>query len=381
MRRTCRAPLVALAGVWLLVASSCAGGTIQSARQQGSITELMPSIGQPDNGWCDSPGGVLLIDGPNGTHLQAAGLADIASNTPVVVTDRFEVGSITKSFTVVLALQLQERGLLSLDDLMSKWLPAEATSLPFGDQITLRQLASNRSGVWDYADPLIAGALDTNDTAELAKGYKPSELIDLVSNYGSPEFEPGARYSYSSSNFILLGMAVEAASGRSLSDLYQDRIFEPVEMADTTYPLAPPPLGSIVSGYFRSHGKMVDVTGWNPSQGGAAGAIISTATDIGRYAMALVHGDLLSDESLKQMFEPGESDNMAGSMGYGLGVMLYGDSAVEGVGHGGQTPGFTTAWIYVNELDSVVVFLTNSAACDGVFDLPSRLTEEMFAAP
>lgn len=361
----------------VLLASSC--GTGQPTAQV-SIEQLMPTIGQPNNGWCDAPGGVLLIDGPNGRRLTAAGVADLETLRPIDGSDRFEVGSITKSFTVVLALQLQEQGVLSLDDRLSKWLPEQAALLPFGDEITLRELAANRAGVWDYADPLIDSALSSDDEAALARRYEPSEIVDLVVQYGAPVFKSGTDYAYSSSNFILLGMVIEAATGQALVDVFADRIFGPAGMSDTTYPMSPPAPGSIVDGYYPTRGRMVDVTGWNPTQGGAAGAIISTATDMGSYVMALAHGTLLNDESLQQMFAlpVPDSDYFSGTIGYGLGVMLYGNSKVEGVGHGGQTPGFSTVWLYVFEADTVVVFLTNSATCDAVFDLTSLLTDDMF---
>ena len=150
------------------------------------------------------------------------------------VTDALEIGSITKSFTAAVALQLQEEGVLSLDDPLTQWLPEMAAQVPNGEQMTLRQLVSHSSGIWDYGDPILeAGA---TDTSLRQKTFSPEEIMAYVLENGNPEFDPGEDQAYSNTNYILLGMALEAATGQSMAELYQTRIFTPLGMANTLLP-------------------------------------------------------------------------------------------------------------------------------------------------
>lgn len=186
-----------------------------------------------EQGLCDATGGVLLVQAPSGQYVGAAGTAGISDQTPVLTGDRFEIGSNTKSFTVVLALQLQEAGKLSMDDSLASWLPELSMAIPDAERITLRQLAGNISGIPDYADPLMQPLVDSNDQAGLARGWTPEQLVQLALNQGGPQFKPGTDWAYSSTNFILLGMVIEAASGEKLVDLYRQKIFQPLGMTSS----------------------------------------------------------------------------------------------------------------------------------------------------
>ena len=111
-------------------------------------------------------------------------------------------------------------------------------------------MAGNTSGIWDYADPLMQPLIDNNDQEGLAQAYTPEELIDIAIANGAPDFAPGEGWHYSSSNFILLGMVVEAATGKPLAELYQERIFDPLGMESTSYLKGSPEPGSQVDGYY-----------------------------------------------------------------------------------------------------------------------------------
>jgi D-alanyl-D-alanine carboxypeptidase len=312
---------------------------------------------------CDAPGGVLLADTPQGRYFQARGLASTEDGTSITTGDAFEIGSNTKSFTTVLALQLQEEGVWSLDDPLIKYLPVQAAKLPYGDQVTLRQLAQNNSGIADYADPLMGGAIQ-NDTIE--KGYTPEELVDYVVQNLQPSFEPGQDWEYSTTNFILLGMAAETVTGKSLGELYQERIFQPLEMTKSFLLEGVPGKGQIVQGYYTDEsGKVKNVTAWNGSQGWAGGSIVSTAEDMAKYAAGLSSGAVFKDPaSLEQLLAFGDGV-VAFFDGYGLGVGRFSREPFAW-GHAGQTPGFQTLWAVYPDQDSRVVFLTNSGSCNVV---------------
>ncbi len=331
---------------------------------------------------CDAPGGVLLVDSPAGRYLKAAGVSSVETQRPVSTGDVFEIGSNTKSFTVVLALQLQEAGLLGMDDLLSKWLPEMAARIPGGDRITLRQLAGNTSGIPDYANALMQPLIDANDRPGLMKAYTPAELVAFGLATGAPAFGPGESWQYSSTNFILLGMVVEAASGKSLAALYKARIFDVLGMSRTTYLEGSPAPGSIVDGYYTVSGKeRINVTSWNATQAGAAGAILSTAEDMARYARGLMRGALFRERAtLDSMQRLTELRAPLGGMlmkGYGLGLISFRTSGYQAIGHGGQTPGFQTVWFEVPQADTRVVFFANSGTCLADF-LPIVLPPTIF---
>jgi D-alanyl-D-alanine carboxypeptidase len=333
-----------------------------------------------EQGLCDATGGVLLVQAPSGQYLGAAGTAGISDQTPVLTGDRFEIGSNTKSFTVVLALQLQEAGKLSMDDSLASWLPELSMAIPDAERITLRQLAGNISGIPDYADPLMQPLVDSNDQAGLARGWTPEQLVQLALNQGGPQFKPGTDWAYSSTNFILLGMVIEAASGEKLVDLYRQKIFQPLGMTSSYYAEQAPDPGNIVHGHYQvPGGDFADMTGWNASQGGAAGAIVSTAEDMARYARGLMAGELFQEpNSLHQMLTLREVGLEQGGMlmsGYALGLLEFRNAGVQLIGHAGQTPGFQTVWAAVPEQDTYIVFLTNSGTCPAGL-LPATLTAQ-----
>ena len=139
--------------------------------------------------FCNTPGAVLLVDSPQGRFLEATGVSSVEEETPMQAGDVFEIGSITKSFTIAVALQLQEEGVLSLDDPLSQWLPEMAAQVPNGEQITLRQLANHSAGIWDYGDPILeAGATDPSLRQQ---SFTPEEIMAYALENGEPQFDPG----------------------------------------------------------------------------------------------------------------------------------------------------------------------------------------------
>jgi D-alanyl-D-alanine carboxypeptidase len=324
--------------------------------------------------YCDAPGAILLVDTPQGRFLKAEGLASTQDQTSMQPMDTWEIGSNTKSFTTVLGLQLQEEGVWSLDDPLDKWLPEWAVKIPNGDQITLRMLGQNHTGIPDYADIVIGKAIsgDSLDEASLEKGFTPGELVDFALTI-EPKFAPGEGWEYSTTNFILLAMAIEKATGKTIDQLYQERIFAPLEM-DHTYLLdGVPDKGAIIPGYWSlENGEVVDVTNWNGSQGWSGGGIVSTAEDMAKYVEALAKGTLFKDPaSLKQMTDFGDGA-VASFSGYGQGVGIW-SAEPFAWGHAGQTPGFQSLFTIYPEQDARVVFLANSGTChvsmDSIMDI------------
>jgi CubicO group peptidase (beta-lactamase class C family)/heat shock protein HslJ len=337
-----------------------------------------------DPATCDAPGAVLLVDTPQGRYFKAQGLASTQDQTPLQPTDSFQIGSNTKSFTTVLALLIQEDGTWSLDDPLSKWLPEQTAKITNGDQITLRMLGQNHTGLPDYADWIIGDALkgESLDQASLEKGYTPEEIVDYVVQNLEPNFAPGEGWEYSTTNFILLGMAIEAATGQPIDQLYQARIFEPLGMENSFLLNGVPAENSFVHGYYTlESGEVADVTNWNGSQGWAGGSIVSTAEDMLKYATGISTGTLFSDPaSLDQLLAFGD-----GAVGpfdaYGLGVGRWSQDPF-GWGHAGQTPGFQSLFAIYPEQDTRVVYWVNSGSCV-VYALTTAIgySPELFTQP
>jgi D-alanyl-D-alanine carboxypeptidase len=304
---------------------------------------------------------VLLVDTPEGRYLSAAGVSSIEDGTSMQSDDILEIGSNTKSMTIVLLMQLQEEGVLSMDDMLSDWLPEQAAQIPNGDQMTLRQMAQHTAGLWDYADDIIGGGI--GETEALEKGYTPEELVQYAIDNGEPYFAPGeGQWHYSNTGYILLGMIAEKAGGKSLGELYQERIFDPLGLETAVLIEGVPQEGEITTqGYWWTEdGQVVNTTNWNASQGWAAGAVAMSAADLATYGEALAAGELLQNEdSMAQMLAFDRSALYSVGAPYGLGLIDFGNGYW---GHAGETLGFQTLW-YTNPDEQItVVGLTNSAS-------------------
>ncbi len=310
-----------------------------------------------------APGLVLYVQTPDGTYVNAAGVASLEDGTPMQLDDRLEIGSNTKSMTVVLLMQLVEQGLISLEDPLSQWLPELAAALPNSDQITIRQMAQHTAGLWDYADDLIGDG--ASDPVALEAAHTPAEMVQFAADNGTPYFAPGAegQWKYSNTGYVLLGMIIEQITGQAIGDLMQTRIFDPLGMESAVFIEGVPQPGEITTQgyYWLDDGERVNTTNWNASQGWAAGAAAMTAADLATYGQALAAGELFQNtDTLSEMltFYPPAQFSVLGPYGLGL-IDFAGDGTMWG--HGGQTLGFQSLWYVDPAHDIVVVGLTNSA--------------------
>ena len=319
-----------------------------------------------------APGLVLLVDTPDGQYLNAVGVQSLETQIAMRTGDVFEIGSNSKSFTIVLLMQLQEQGVLSIDQRLNEWLPEWAEKIPYGDEVTLRQLAGHTSGIWDYGDPVITESAETPE--KLREYFSPEQLVQYAVKNGTPDFAPGAegQWNYTNTGYILLGMIIEKAAGASLDDLYQSQIFEPLDLKSAKFLTRSPDIGEIVEGYYWTapDNRIINTTFWNVSQGWAAGGIIMTAEDLATYGKALAAGEFFeNDDTLQTMLEF-NPDAEGGIMPFGLGLIDFSKLGAEGYwGHEGQTAGFQTLWLTNPELGVTIVGLSNSANFSGFYFL------------
>jgi len=324
------------------------------------LQNLVHRPGEPPSRY--APGAVLLVDTPAGRFMEAGGVSSLEDGTPLDVDDRFEIGSITKLFTAAALLRLHEEGVLSLDDTVGVWLPEQAAQFPFGAEMTLRQLASHTAGLGEYERDLYPMPRILNDAAMLEQSYTPAELAGWVAENKAPLFPPGApgQWMYSNTGYILLGMAMEAATGQSMEEIHRTYIFEPLGMESAILLNSIPEAGQVVNGYNAMTGDYANVSRWNPSGAWAAGALAMNAADLSRFGNALINDELFAhEETMSEMTRFVSTGQQRGFTDYGLGLSRL----TEGVwGHGGGTPGFGTLLLLLPEAGVTAVYLGNNGA-------------------
>ncbi|GAB5426397.1 MAG: serine hydrolase domain-containing protein [Crocinitomicaceae bacterium] len=306
------------------------------------------------------PGMVVWIDTPEYRFEGASGFANLADETPMPSDGAFRIGSITKTFTATVILQLAEDGVLTLDDTVAHWLPEVAEQLPYADEMTVYQLLSHTAGTANivehesYYMDIFAEMVVDEDTGIVSLDCVQRDPNDTLARYvygRDALFEPGTSWYYSNTNYALLGMIIEEAMEMPLADAYRTNIYEPLEMESTFMDCYEDTVVDIVHGYSGVGETMSDVTELHESVGWAAGGMVSTASDLVIFARALFSGELFDDpETLVMMTTP------APSSPYGLGVFISADY----IGHPGGIAGFRSALNYSPELDMVVVMLYNN---------------------
>ncbi|MFE1267050.1 serine hydrolase domain-containing protein [Streptomyces sp. NPDC058758] len=287
-----------------------------------------------------APGAMARFSGPGGVESLTAGVRDRASGAPMDIHARFRIGSVSKTFSTVVLLQLVDEGRLELDDPVNRHLPG---LLP-DDRITVRHLLTHRSGLADYTNAMFA---DTVPGFEAVRNrvFTYQELVDL--SLSEPRTtEPGAAYRYSNANFVVVGMLIEKLTGRPVDRAYERRIFKPLKLRDTSYVHPDTRIkGLAVRGYLHPDAAgepLVDSTEQTVSWAQSAGAVISSPADLNTFTSALMRGRLLSPEMLDAMTTVTPTDG-TGTRFYGLGLRRYDLSCGARVyGHTGTVQGFYT---------------------------------------
>jgi D-alanyl-D-alanine carboxypeptidase len=310
------------------------------------------------------PGMVVWIDAPDYRFEGASGSANLMDDIPMPAEGAFRIGSITKMFTATVIVQLAEDGVLALDDPLALWLPEVADQLPYGDQITLRHLLTHTSGLFNVVEHEAYWA-DLFTEMEINEGTGAVTLAcvqrdphDTLARYvygKDANFEPGASWSYSNTNYTLLGMVIEAAAEVPLAEAYRTRIYEPLGMTSTFLDCYEEPVIDVVHGYTGIGEEMTDITELHESIGWSAGGLVSTASDLIAFARGLFGGALFDDpETLIAMTTPAPGSS------YGLGITLQ----KEYMGHAGYIAGFRSVLNYAPEFDTVVVMVYNHDGAD-----------------
>src|SRR5215472_5584724 len=269
------------------------------------------------------------------------GFADAEWDIPNSPTTRFRLGSITKQFTAACILLLEERGKLKTDDLVKKYMPdAPAT----WDKVTIFHLLTHTSGI-----PSFTGFPDYRSTEAI-----PTTPEKLVARFRDKplDFQPGEKWDYSNSGYVLLGYLIEKISGQNYSDFVQQNIFMPLGMKDSGYDSNSAVIVHRASGYSREAGKIVNAGFIHMSIPFSAGALYSTTEDLLRWEEGLFGGKLLSAASLQKMTTPFKQD-----YAFRLAVQTMNGHKV--ITHNGGIEGFNTSLAYYPDDKLVVAVLGN----------------------
>ena len=307
----------------------------------------------------------VIVPG-EGIWSGVTGLADPDAELATTPDTIYGIGSLTKTYVAALTLLLVGDGLLGLDEPAEQWLDGPAADK--ANDATVRQLLGHHSGVANYTE--------NDEILEAGRAWTPLETLELA---GPPHFSAGARFEYSNTNYILLGLVVERAGGAPLEEQLRSRLYEPYGLdrtflsgRDAVVPPLARPYTDILGGPIRD---LYDGSGHIPNEAlatgaWAAGGMASSASDVARWLYQLASGRVLGDELTAEMLPAPTAE------AYGLGVnqlRLPGVGHV--VGHFGDIPGYVALGFQHRESGNVVAVATNT----NVMDLIEPLAE-MFGA-
>lgn len=280
---------------------------------------------------------VVVVD-PAGDAVVGSAGGDAAGNAPTA-GDAVRIGSITKVFTALTTLSLAEAGLVDLDA------PAAdvVTRVPVDADITVRDLLGHRSGIDSYTD--VAGFWETV-VAESERVWEPEEQVELVADRPAL-FDPGDQYSYSNTNYIILGILIEEVTGQPYHEVVRERILDPLEMSSTYlagFEEGAEPFDPFVEESDTEYDyTSIATSAWS------AGAMVSSAVDLHSLFTALFGEQILSGATV---------DELTASSFYGLGVEL--DQWHDGlIGHSGSIPGYRTFLRYSTD-SGITAFLVST---------------------
>jgi D-alanyl-D-alanine carboxypeptidase len=285
----------------------------------------------------------------------ASGYFDLSRTQPAERDNRFLIGSITKTFTATMVLQLFEDGLLQLDSPLRDYLPPDITtlldSIPYASTVTIRQALTHRSGLWNYVRSI--GWIESLYRAP-ATQESYQDLLHLISREGQADFQPGTAFRYSNTNFMLLGAVLEHLCSQAYATLLNERIIQSLNLSNTYLPPGVP-LGqddALIHGYENDFygwlgGRTIDGLEFNCNSAGmrTAGGLVSNSTDLITFISALLAGNLFQQSSTLTLMT-----NVPENSWYGMGIETREhEQRGEYYGHCGGMTGFNSCVFYFPE--------------------------------
>ncbi len=306
-------------------------------------TQVLTATGVPS-------ASIAVVKDGKVAYTHAYGLARISPPLEAAPPMRYSIGSISKQFTAAAMLMLQQEGKLSLDDPVSKYVP----DLTRGNQVTLRMLLAHTSGYQDYwpQDYVMPPMLKSVTANEILDGWAKKPL----------DFDPGTKWQYSNTNYVIAGVVIEKVSGMPLMSFLQARVFKPLDMKSVYNSDEARLTSTDATGYYRhALGPLrpapKEGRGWMY----AAGELAMPASELALWDISLMNRSLLSAASYQQMFDEMKLKDGSGTE-YGLGVDVSKQGGHLIVEHSGEVSGFVSDNLVYADDGAAVVVLTNQDA-------------------
>jgi D-alanyl-D-alanine carboxypeptidase len=358
--------------VILLVLVAMLGvGLVQAQESETALQGLLDQQVQEQ----DILGMAMAVRLADGTVIgKASGYSDPSGDEAWSVDTVSAIGSVTKTYTAVVVMQLVEEGKLSLDDTIDTWFPEQSD----GDRITVRMLLSHTSGLANYlsAQNVMEGKWN--------KEWVPMDLVAEANKIG-PVGEPGSsEVHYSNTNFILLGLIVEEITGNSWAQEVESRIIKSLGLKDTTFLRKEGILDIMVGAYTKmeygtqnllesGYQNLLDEQWYpHPSTVWSAGEIVTTLSDLMTFVSALFDGKLVSRETLVVMAQPIATDVDSGIL-WSLGGVTLDMGSLRAFGMGGDIPGYHAFFVGVLDTKLIVTALVNTQEGDVIMPSISAL--------
>ena len=319
------------------------GFSIEAQNLENKLDRIIQEEYQPE-----SPGAAALVakDGKV-IYRKAFGTANMELGVTMKPEMVFEIGSMTKQFTAVAILMLEEQDKLSLQDDITKYIKDYPTH---GHEITIHHLLTHTSGIKSYTSM-------KEWRGKWRKDFKPKEMIDFFKNEPM-NFAPGEKFSYNNSAYFMLGYIIKKVSGMPYPEFLEKKIFQPLGMENSYYGSHRKIIKNRASGYQKESGEFVNAEYLSLTQPYAAGSIMSTVDDMWKWQQAVKNNKLIKRETLEKAFTE-HSLNNGEPTNYGYGWALKEINGSPTIEHGGGIFGFTSNGIYLPEEDVYVVMLSN----------------------
>ncbi len=308
----------------------------------------------------NAPGATFLITKKGEIiYKKAFGLSNLELNVSMKTEDVFEIGSMTKQFTAISILMLMEKGKLNLDDEITKFIPDYPTN---GHKITIHHLLTHTSGIKNYTS-----MRELRDIAK--KDMAPSDLVDFFKNEPM-DFNPGEKFKYSNSGYVILGYIIEIVSGKSYADFVEQEIFKQIGMTDSQYASHSKVIHNRASGYHYKNGYINNryISFTLPY---SSGSLMSTVDDMFTWQEAIKNNLLISKGTTEKAFTNYKL-NTGELINYGYGWHIKTIDGIASREHGGSIFGFKSMGVYVPSEDIYVIGLNN---CD--CNSPTQITREI----
>jgi len=281
------------------------------------------------------------------------GLADRENEIPNTAQTKFEIGSISKSFSAMAIMILEERGLLNVEDPICQYL----SDCPDAwEPVTIHHLLNHTSGIRDYAEifdkVFETGIMDVDPCKEFSK----AEIISLFKDLPL-KFAPGKHYRYTSSGYFLLGVIIEKVSGEDYDVFLKTNILRPLELIETGYAYTNANDVNHALGYFTDGDQINNAPCWDVSIKYAAGGLYSTVGDLYKWDQALYTDQLVSQETLDKMFT--SHVRMGGGKTYGYGWIISKPKGYRIIEHSGSLPGFLAQLARYPDDQVTIIILKN----------------------